>query len=533
MKKKILSLCILCVTLFFSCRKENERPSWDTQLLAPLVNASLNINNLLSGSFLHANADSSLKIVYQNDIYGLSMDTLFKIKDTSIITNYPLVSTSLNQGQAIITNTPTTTTYSLPGVQLRKIIVKEGKVKYKITSDVHHLTDFDYSIPSATLNNVPFTIHVTVPAAVGTTPGIYSATFDLAGYTIDLTGPSHNVVNTISTLVSISITNSGGGVQLNNGENVSIDNTFSGLFPAYALGYFGQNTINIGPAVTDFTLFKRITAGSLGLESVNFNFNIENPIGLDARMYVSNLSSINTRTLSSVYLHANSLINVPININRASESDETGIGTDYPTYANFELNVKNSNIKQLIENLPDKLGYSLQIITNPLGNVSGSNDFIYSDKLLKATLNMEIPLSLVATNLTLVDTLSLNISNGSGVQNVHSGTLTLFADNGFPFDAAIQIYLLNNENMVADSIFGNINTIDEAPINANLRATGKKLTKLVIPMSESKMSLLYATKRIVLKVKFNTSAQPAYIRIYSNYSLDVKVAADFNYTVHL
>jgi hypothetical protein len=175
----------------------------------------------------------------------------------------------------------------------------------------------------------------------------------------------------------------------------------------------------------------------------------------------------------------------------------------------------------------------MQVITNPLGNVSGSNDFIYSDKLMKATLNMEIPLSLVARNLTLVDTLAMNLSSANGAQNVKSGTITLFANNGFPFDASIQIYLLNDQNAIADSIFSVINTIDEAPINTALRASTKKLTKLVVPISESKMSLLYSTKRVALKVKFNTSAQPSYIKIYSDYRMDVNLVGDINYSVHL
>ncbi len=71
------------------------------------------------------------------------------------------------------------------------------------------------------------------------------------------------------------------------------------------------------------------------------------------------------------------------------------------------------------------------------------------------------------------------------------------------------------------------------PINASLRAVGKKLTKINVPINESKMNLLYDTKKVVLKVKFNTSAQPQYIKIYSEYSIDVKLVGDFNYTVQL
>ncbi|MCC6837336.1 MAG: hypothetical protein IT234_02245, partial [Bacteroidia bacterium] len=100
-------------------------------------------------------------------------------------------------------------------------------------------------------------------------------------------------------------------------------------------------------------------------------------------------------------------------------------------------------------------------------------------------------------------------------------------------DAGLQIYTLNENNVVTDSLFAYANTIDEAPVNSSLRATGKKLTKIVIPISESRMNLLFNTPKVVLKAKFNTSAQPQYIKIYSDYSLDVKLVGDFNYTVQL
>lgn len=530
MRKAIL-LLIITISLFFSsCRKEMEKPSWDVELLAPLIDASLDINNLLPDSILQANADSSLKIVYNNDIYKIDMDTLFNIGDTTVHNGYALPGTlDLNPGQVIPFPSTSSTTYTLPGVELRTVIVKSGYVTFKVKSEIREVTNFVYSIPCATLSGVPFSFPVVVPARVGSAPGIFSQTFDLSGYTIDLTGPSGTQINTIYTSLTAQVSPSAlDTVRVTPTDSLIIDNTFYDIIPYYAKGYFGNNTYNVGPSESAFSLFDRIVDGTLQLEDVDFNFKIENPIGMDARLYVNNISSINSRTGTTINL-ANSMIGSTININRAAESG----GIVYPTYANFPLNTTNSNIKPMIENLPDKFGYTMQVITNPLGNVSGSNDFIYSDRLLKASLDMEIPLSLVANNLTLSDTMSLNISQNEGTNNIHDGTITLFANNGFPFDAKIQVYLLNTGNVAVDSIFGYANTIVEAPINSSLRVVGKKLTKISVPVSKNKMSLLYDTKKVVIKVKFNTSAQPQYIKIYSDYTIDLKLVGDFNYTIHM
>lgn len=505
------------------------KPSWDTHILAPLVSASLSINNLIPDSLLQANADSSLKIVYQNDIYKLSMDTLFNIPDTTLNNMYPIPSGwNLNPGQLIVSNNLQETTYQLQGAQLRTIIIKSGFVKYTIKSLIHGVTDFIYSIPCAKLNGVPFSINIKVPAAVGSTPGIFSQIYDLSGYNFDMTGINQNKINTLFTSLSASLDAAGQPIVTGPSENLVIENTFYDLIPYYAKGYFGQNTFDIGPTVTNFSLFDRIIDGTVQLEDVNFNLNIENPIGMDSRLFITNLSSINTNSGNTIDL-SNSLIGSPININRAAESN----GIVYPTYANFPLTTSNSNIKPMIENLPNKFGYTMQIVTNPMGNISGSNDFVYSDKLLKASLDMEIPLSFVANNLTLADTLNLTVSNNNGSQNAISGNIILFADNGFPFNASLQFYLLNDANVVVDSLFDYANTIVEAPINSSLRVIDKKLTKIVVPLSENKMTLLYNTKKVRLKVKFNTSAKPQYIKIYSDYSMDVKLVGDLNYSVQM
>src|SRR3954463_10646387 len=101
-KKAIISVFISFAVFFIACRKEMERPYWDTEVLAPLVNASMNINNILPDSILQTNADSSMKIVFEGDIYRLDMDTLFSIPDTTIHNGYGLFSPiSFIPGQSV------------------------------------------------------------------------------------------------------------------------------------------------------------------------------------------------------------------------------------------------------------------------------------------------------------------------------------------------------------------------------------------------------------------------------------------------
>ena len=528
MPKKALytSGIVLFLLIFFSCRKERENPSWDTQVLTPLIHSSFDITNLLPDSILHENPDSSLEIVYQKALYNFDIGNLFTIPDTSLHAFYTIpLNFTLNPGQVIPFPSFSETVYNLPGVELKTFTVKKGKVTFKVKSYVREVTNFVYSIPCATKNGLPFSEKINVPARIGKKPGVFDKEFDLSGYVINLTGTNGSKVNAIYTTLKAAISPDAlDTVLVTPYDSLIINNSFSDILPSYAKGYLGQNTIEIPNTQTNLSFFDRIS-GNVKLEDVKFELALHNYIGVDARATLQNLKAINTNTGKIVTLVANS---PSVNINRASDNGNAII----PSHAYFPLTAGNSNIKELIENIPNRLEYQLKVNMNPLGNVSGSNDFIYTDKLLNGFLEMRVPLSFMANNLTLTSVLDFNISSGDN-RNLNSGTLYLYADNGFPFDAAIQLYTLNEAGAVTDSLVSGSNTIIQAPVNAQLKVTGKRLTKLTIPVNRNQMQHLYNTQRVRFKAKFNTSSQPQYIKIYDNYTLDIKLVGDFNYTLQI
>src|ERR1039458_5993567 len=85
--KTIFLFAFCSVIYLFSCRRQN--PSWDVNVLAPLVKSTLTINNIIPDSNIHQNSDNSLEIVYNNSLYSFSADKLFKIPDTTLTNFYP------------------------------------------------------------------------------------------------------------------------------------------------------------------------------------------------------------------------------------------------------------------------------------------------------------------------------------------------------------------------------------------------------------------------------------------------------------
>ncbi len=515
----------LCIS---ACLKDRKDPSWDVDVLAPLVRSTLTINNILADSLIQKNPNNSLELVYKYSLSTFTIDSLFKIPDTTVHNPpfYAPVNYTVTPGGAITPVVSNPIFYSLGDAQLTQVILKSGKILLTIKSQVKGVVDFTYKLPKMTdpAGNI-FDTTVTIPAATATVEGIYTGVFDLAGYKIDLTGTAGTSFNTLLTSYNGNLSpNNPGPTIITAGESVDISNTFLDIVPQYAKGYFGQTVFPIGPDSSDFTMFNHIIDGTLSLEDIDVGLSIQNSIGADARVSINELSSINSRTGTTIPL-ANSIIGSPLNITRST--DNAGLVT--PTTYSVSFTPANSNIKQFFENLPNRLKYQLDLELNPIGNVSGGNDFVYYDKLMKTDLNITIPLSLVANDLSMADTLDFNMS--ASADNVNSGTLFLHVENGFPFTAEAQLYLMDENLNIVDSLISAPNAILAPPLDGNFICAGKKLTILSFPVNAEKLTLLRSTDKMYIKMKFNTEAQPVYVKLYSFYEMKVKLVGDFNYTV--
>ncbi len=521
--KRSVIFLLLLGSAFTSCKKNLDEANWDVDGLTPIFKTSLDINNLLADSLIQKNADNSLKLVYSNRFYNFNVDSLLDVPDTTVRSSFKIPFGSINATPGFqLFNSTSDTKYAADGAALNKLFINSGTLTFLIKSKVEEKTDFTYSIPSATKGGTAFTFSTTVPASDGVNDGVYTGSFDIAGYDFDLTGQYHNTVNAFTTSVQVGINPNGNAVTITPADSIEVFLTFSAVVPSYAKGYFGMQNSSVA-STSNFDLFNRIRAGAIGLENTTVTLKLTNGIGVDATAHINSLTSFNTRTNTSVSL-VNNIVGAPININRALESPYT------PSFYYNVMNSNNSNIKALLENLPDKMSYNIDVAINPNGNISNGNDFVFTDKLIDASLDVEIPLSFFATNLTLIDTVDVSLTEQTEHNRVNSGTLTLKVDNGFPLEASIQLYLLNENGNVYDSLLTST-LVEAAPVDGNLIVTSKKLSKLIIPLNKQKVDKVFATKKILVKTIFNTVSNPQYVKIYSDYTMDLKLIANFNYNI--
>ena len=65
MKKYLFAL--VCCLLFYACKHELERPTWDVDMIVPIVHTKMNINQMITDSNLIINEDEEYKNVILED----------------------------------------------------------------------------------------------------------------------------------------------------------------------------------------------------------------------------------------------------------------------------------------------------------------------------------------------------------------------------------------------------------------------------------------------------------------------------------
>ncbi|MBK6839405.1 MAG: hypothetical protein IPG90_15015 [Bacteroidetes bacterium] len=529
-KTPLSSLLLLLFVLQLACKKENDRPQWDVAVKGPILKASLTLDNLIADSLQHTNPDGSLSIVFDSDVFKLDPDSLFKIPDTTLNT--------LNIWQFITYPVqPNTPFYSvnnniqlgISGPQLTEVAIRSGKIKLDIRNTLPSKVIIIYQIPKAIKNGLPFKVQEVIDSGSITNPTLFSGTYDLDGYLVDLTGATGNQFNTAYYDVQAISDPQGNAFDIHTGDTlINLNTTILELIPEYGRGYLGQKTIHqSGNSLAG--IGQTIRSGMVELDSVTLDLDIENGLGAEIQAMISSFSSLNENTGNSVGLVAPGVLNRFINMNRATE---TGQFSDpvRPTHAYIHLDNSNSNLIQLIENLPDRFFYDIDFSLNPLGNVSGSNDFLYRDHLVNTHMVVNVPLRFALNQVFLVDTQEIATADLLNLDPVGLSTFTLLVDNGFPFALDLQLFLINESGSITDSLLVP-SQIAMANVDVNFRVLSSVRTKIPIPVDGLRKQHLLEARKMAIKAKFTSPSYPSLVQMYADYHLDLKLIADGIYSI--
>ena len=462
-----------------------------------------------------------LAILHNMDINSSNGPVLINYSD-AVITTITISDIGITNATAIfpeqqLTETLKEHSFDMGGAQIKEIGIKSGTVTIYVLSTLPN-GKMIYNIPSLKKNGLSFTSgEMLIPEANNTELTAFE--FNFQGYVLDLTGQNGRLggdtINTIYTEAYTFIDSTGELETINYTDSFYSYVEFD-VTAEYAKGYLGQDTIEFGPETKELTLFNKINADIFDLEKADLKIKFENFIGADAEIEINDFSTsnFNTTVLAGVDQNGNTIIGHNYTIDRAFLS-----GNGLPINQSITEIIIDAD--EMLEILPDKINTQATFYINPNGQAT-SDDFLYPDYPIKASMNMEIPLSFIAKNLTLIDTTEISISNQ---EDLEIDQLFITIKNGLPLDANLKLVLLDNQNLVIDTLLPGT-TILAASTDAN---------NLVSQISTTTIQMHYTNfnnvKKLISVASFNSTPINEFISIYNNYTIDITLSAKFKKTI--
>ena len=78
---------VILTLVFLGCRHEIENPKWDVDIIFPILNSQIDLNNISidSNLLIDNNDDGYLSLIYTESILDINLDSMIKIDAIAII----------------------------------------------------------------------------------------------------------------------------------------------------------------------------------------------------------------------------------------------------------------------------------------------------------------------------------------------------------------------------------------------------------------------------------------------------------------
>ena len=202
-------------------------------------------------------------------------------------------------------------------------------------------------------------------------------------------------------------------------------------------------------------------------------------------------------------------------------------------HTNNRFNDSTSNIQEFLAVSPVNITYRVQ------GHTSTTNEdtthFILDKSRFDLSLELLLPLDFKSTGFALTDTMEFGIAeDGIDTSRVKNAEVTVTTLNELPIELMLQVFLLDSNHVVVDSVFN-----DRAPIlGASLVDSDGKLTEAVeeintVEFPAEKLGKLEHVSYMQVWARVITSdgGEP-FVKIYSQYTLKYKVSMLANFRIN-
>lgn len=495
-----------------------EKPTLEPTVGIPLGSLTYTMRELINkvgDTQLNLEEDSTslIQLTYYDSASFNSGDEIISIEDVLNSEKIYVPATSpSSESQVVTVNENFTFKYPAENnEQIDSIFYKSGEMVLTVTSYLAH--DLTYNIQIANTRKQSDNSAATFTGDL-TANSTKSSFLDLSGYKTQLSFTEENG-NVFGLAADISIfVGPDEGIAINDSIDISL--LYRGQEFNLIYGKFGQDTIDVGNETLDVKFFSDLGESGLRFGSPEINLNFKSSFGLPLGVLFSGMYGVDSTEsgVDTVYLTG-----------QAATIPQIIEGADTPgefTFSTISLNPNNSSIRNLLGVSPNTIGFSLTSITNP--DDPGLSNFVIDTSRISTTIEMKLPMELSLDDLT--QEVSFDLGGGLEFDAADSVSIRIVADNGFPFSAAVQLSIIDDNDSSLYSVPSKL--VLEAPF-LNLQGVVSQARRQVsdIPMNKAGIEALAVGSRLKLILTLNTpsSNREIFVKILADYRLDVKVSA--------
>jgi hypothetical protein len=122
----------------------------------------------------------------------------------------------------------------------------------------------------------------------------------------------------------------------------------------------------------------------------------------------------------------------------------------------------------------------------------------------------------------------VNFNENTLYDNIQSALLTLIAENGFPFDAEVQLTPVLKDGSLLNPLISN-NPINAADVNAAYKVEKAKISNLKISLDKTTLDKIKEVEKMIINISLTTQPQNELLKIYSDYKIKLQLTGDFSY----
>lgn len=415
-------LILLLAVLAFGCRREPT--TWTVDVALPLIDDGWNWVDVIEAASESGSIDvqegAPAVLRFEGPVADWEIPSLTELPDTIVAQE---LTPDFTGGPfpvppgTVLLDSEEDIVFQGIDQQFSSLVLSAGRIDYFVESSTNGYVELQYAFPSVTIGGESVELNVVLPPSNGVAFQTESGTINLAGAVIDLTGVSGNEINRIASQLIIGtpseITDT---AQVYGTDSIRVQMHFQGMFVEQVSGYFGQETVAFE---VEQELFppSQFPGGFLQIEPTLATLQFRNTIAADLRLQLDALS------VDGIGV-SHPALGVPQQIARADWSGQTV----EPTLWEMDLLETAPALFDLLSYVPHEIAVSGEALLNPLGDVSGGQDYFDTRSPPQLYLDLEWPLEGAVEDFRVVRSFALEGTDLTGF----TGELIVRITNGYP-----------------------------------------------------------------------------------------------------